>query len=206
MSIELILGGIGTVLGIANFVYWAWWSKRDKVGVVYPYVSAEFLSKGHLVNFPLFGNIRLKRDVILIDAGCELFLKNGVQGLEIKDVEVRLDKKTCEKLSRYFEARRHSRFDLWQIDYYDRVKATQPWILSPKKTIRFQGKIPIDCTDEYEKKHGKLKGSSIQEFIQPFLDRLETEYQICWTRYDGKRLCWIFPDKWWRNLGKKLWG
>ncbi len=46
MSVELILGGIGTTLGIANFVYWAWLARRERVVIVNPQVYAYFLSKG----------------------------------------------------------------------------------------------------------------------------------------------------------------
>ncbi len=205
MSIELILVGIGILLGIANLVYWVWLAKREKVAIVNPDVYAEFLPKGYRERFPL-GVITLARAVISIDASCELVLKAGEKELEVKGVEVILDKKTCESLGRYFEAPRHSRLYLWQVDDYDKRIFPPPRSLALKKAVRFQNKIPIDCTDEFEEEYEEIESGSYPEFIQPLLDELETKYQICWTRYDGKELHWRFPQKWWRNLGKRLWG
>ena len=202
MSIELILGGVGTALGIANFVYWSWWAKRDKVEVVAPAVYADFLPRGAQENFPL-GDVTLACAVIAVEASCELVLKSGDQELEVKSVEVFLDKKTCNKLSKYFESNRRSRFCLYPVD--DNNKKI-PMLLTPKRSVIFQNKIPIDCTDEFEKEFGNLDFHPCQNMLQPMVDELESKYGICWTRYDDKKVCWRFPNRWWRNLGKKLWG
>lgn len=34
MSFEMILGVVGTSLGVLNFVYYAWWARRQKIIVM----------------------------------------------------------------------------------------------------------------------------------------------------------------------------
>ena len=206
MTVELILGGVGTFLGIANFIYWVWWARREKVAVVYPEVYAEFLPKGTRETTYGGGIVTLSNDVLAIEVKCELVLTSREKGLEVKEVEAILDNKACKNLKKYFRFPLLNRLQLSHINAYEGKPIPQPILLEPKKAVRFKRKIPLNCTDEFEKEHKKTEGSSYPEFIQPFLDELETEYQICWTRYDGKRSCWKFPEKWWRNLGKKIWG
>ncbi|MBA7682010.1 hypothetical protein ES703_90356 [subsurface metagenome] len=206
MSIELILGGIGTFLGVANLVYWAWWSKRDKVEVVYPAVYAEFLPKGTRVDRPDEFKTFLNYAELSIEVSCELVLTRGEKKLEVKEVEVILDKKTYKSLKKYFQLPFRNRLTLYHVSAYGEKSIPQPIVLEPKITVQFKRALPFNCTDEFEKEYKKMEDGSYPDFIQSLLDELETKYQICWTRYDDKRLCWRFPQKWWQNLGKKLWG
>ena len=207
MSIELILGGIGTLLGVANFAYWAWWAKRDKIAIVNSEVYPEFLHTGSWIDNPDGARIFLHNYAELsMEVSCELVLTCGEKELEVREVEVVLDKKVCESLIRYFFIPRRNRLQLRYINVYEENPVPQPILLVPKKAVRFKREIRLNCTDEFAKDYEKLEGGFCPEFIKALLDELEIKYQICWERYDGKRLCWRFPDRWWRNLGKKLWG
>ena len=205
MSVELILGGAGTLLGLANFIYWAWWSKRDKVAVVNSEVYPEFLPKDTWTNRPDGFKVFLNYAELSVEVSCELVLTRG-EKLEVKEVEVILDKKTCESLKRYFRFPLRNRLQLYHVNACEGEPLLQAIALEAKKALPFKRIIPINCTDEFEKECEKMEGGSCPEFIQPLLDELATKYQIYWTRYDRRRFCWRFPNRWWRNLGKKLWG
>ena len=211
MDIQIIALWIGLfitfVLGLVNFLWGpAILAHRDKVVVVNSEVYPEFLPKGTRERTRGGGIVTLACAVLSIEAGCELVLTSGEKELEVKEVEVLLNKKACESLGRYFRFPLRNRFQLEQVADYEEEILLPPILLVPKKTVRFKRKMPLNCTDEFEKEHEKMESGSYPEFIQPLLDELETKYQIYWTRYDDKRLCWRFPQKWWRNLGKRLWG
>jgi hypothetical protein len=170
---------------------------------VYP----EFLPKGTRIDRPSGESIVLRNYAeLLIEASCELVLARGDKDLEVKEVEVILNKKTCENLRRYFFIPSHNRLGLRLINIYEDEPSLQPILLEPKRTIQFKREIYLDCSDDFKKEYEKMENGSRPEPIQSLLDELENKYKICWTRYDGKRVCWKFPDKWYRNLGKKLWG
>ncbi len=180
-------------------------SRREKVAIVNPEVYAEFVLKG--TRETTYGGIlTVKNYIVSIEARCELVLTNGGKGVEVKEVEVILDKKACKSLRGYFHIPLRNRLQLSHINAYEGKPLPQPIVLESKKTVRFKRKIPLNCTDKFEKEYGKMESGSYPEFIQPLLDKLEAKYHICWTRYDGKKLCWTFPQKWCRNLGKRLWG
>ena len=206
MSVELILGGVGTFLGIANFIYWVWWSKREKVAVANSDVYPEFLPKGAHEVTPYGGEpITLVNHSLSIWVGCELILINREQEIEIKDVQIKFDKVNSEKVREYFRLPRQNRFFLYYTEPATN-KRVPGAIIQPKKAVPFGVQRLFECTDKFEEEYGKLDSGSYPELIQPLLDKLQTKYQICWTRYDGKTLCWVFPQRWWRNLGKRLWG
>jgi len=200
--------GVTFLLGLFNlFLGGGILRRREKVIVRNSEVCAEFLRKGTREMF--YGHITrniitLACDVISIDASCDLVLTGGEQELEVKEVEVILDKKARKSLERYFRIR--NSIELQQVDYYEGKPLSPPILLVPRKTARFRNKVPFDCTNEFEKEYEKMESGSYPEFVQPLLDKLETKYQICWTRYDYRRLCWRFPQKWWRNPGKRVWG
>ena len=211
MDIQIIALWIGLfitfVLGLINFLWGpAILARRDKVAVVNSEVYPEFLRKGTRERTHGGDIITLVCDVLSIEVTCELVLTRGEKELEVKEVEVILDKRACEGLRRYFCFPLRNRLSLQQVDDYGEELLLPPILLAPKKTVRFKRRIPLDCTDEFEKEYEKMESGSYPGFIRLLLDELETKYQICWTRYDGKRLCWKFPQKWWRNLGKRLWG
>lgn len=202
---SVILGAgvvISLILGLINLS-----SRKEKVAVINPIVYAEFIPKGSWVEAPDGSKLRIPNHAELdLEASCELVLKHGERDIEVKDVRILLDKKTCEKLKRYFFLPRHNWLTLYctRIDKDD--TASQPMILEMKRTLRFGRKLPLNCLDEFMKELIKKPDGYRPEYIQPLLDDTEEKYTICWTRYDDKTFCWRFPDKWWRNLGKKLWG
>jgi hypothetical protein len=209
MDIQIIGLWVGLaitfLLGLINFLWGgAILARREKVAIVNPEVDAGFLNKGTRQT-TYAGILTLSEHIVSIEARCELLLTSGEKE-EVKEVEVILNEKACKSLRRYFHIPLRNRFQLTHINAYEGKPLPQPVVLELKKTVQFRREIPLNCTDTFKTEYGKMESGSYPEFIQPFLDRLETEYQICWTRYDGKRLCWNFPNKWWRNLGKKLWG
>jgi len=191
------------VLGLINFLWGpAILARKEKVAVVNSEVYPQFLPKGSRIDRRDGTSIFLHNHAELsMEVNCELVLTCGEKEL-VREVQVLLDKRTCESLKRYFHLPLRNRLHLEQINAY----AEQPISLVPKKAVRFKSEIYLNCTDEFAKDYEKMEGSFCPEFIQPLLDELETRYQICWTRYDGRRLCWKFPQRWWRNLGKRLWG
>jgi hypothetical protein len=197
------------VLGLINFLWGpAILARRDKVAIVNPIFHVFFLSKD--TRQRTSENIialQCECDALSIEVSCELVLTQGERKLEIKEVEVILDEKACKGLERYFHLPYSNRLNLAQTADDEKVQSPfTPSLLSTKQAVLFKGEASFDCTDEFERARDKIGVDSYPEFIQPLLDELKTKYQIRWTRYDGKRLCWRFPDKWWRNLGKKLWG
>jgi hypothetical protein len=206
MSTEMILGVIGTLLGIANFVYWAWWAKRERVVVANSDVLPEFLPKGAHEVTPWGGEpVTLIKHSLSIWVYCELILINGEHEVEIRDVQIRFDKVNSEKAREYFRLPSLNGFLLYHVEPNTNKRVSRAMI-QPKKAVPFEVPRLFECTDKFEEEYEKLDSGSCPEFIQTLLDKLETKYQICLTRYDGKKLCWRFPDKWYRNLGKKLWG
>ncbi len=206
MSTEMILGAIGTLLGVANFVYWAWLSKREKVAVVIHPGYVGFVHKGEEAIGPGQKLTTVNKHSLHIYVSCALVLTSGETELEVMEVEIQLHKETCEELRKYFQIPTHNRFYLYKYELDSNGYRNLGTVLQPKKPVDFTEDRLFECTAEFEEEYDKIKNGSHPEFIQPLLDELETKYQICWTRYDGKELCWKFPKKWWRNLGKRLWG
>jgi len=217
MSIEMILGGIGTFLGVANLIYWAWWAKRDKVAVVMHESYANFVPKGREEIGPGDKLIAVDNHSLHIHFSCALVLTSGERELEVMGVETRLHKETCEELKKYFQLPVLNRFRLYR--YAAEPKDREPGaILQPKKPVDFTEDRLFECTDEFEERCNKSgfdlypetddygEYSVPPDFIKPLLEQLSHKFELCWERYDGKELCWRFPQKWWRNLGKKLWG
>ena len=197
------------VLGLVNLLWGpAILTRREKVAIVDHHVYAEFLPKGTWLDRPGGESIFLNYPELSIEASCGLVLTSEDKKLRIREAEVMLDKKAFTSLRRYFQLLFRNRLQLYHANTYEEELSPQPISLElePQKTMWFRRTISINCTDEFGKEYGKMEGGSYLEFVQPLLDELETKYQICWTRYDGKVLCWKFPERWWRNLGKKLWG
>ena len=192
----------GPVLAVVvSFVLYIW-SRREKVVVVNSEVYAEFLPKGTRVDTKLgMGPLLLKHPALSIETKCDLVLTSGQQETEVKSIEIRLDKKTSKKLKTYFRLPPRNRLDLFESN-----SNSPKGLLQPRKAMQFGAERLFDCTEEFKEEQEKIGSDSHPDFIQPLLDELETKYHICWTRYDGKKLCWKFPEKWWGNLGKKLWG
>lgn len=203
MSIEIILGGIGTALGIANFFYWAWWAKRDKVAVAIHESWANFVPKGDEEIGPGGKLIILNNHFLHIYVSCTLVLTSGEKEIEVRGVEIKLDKVTCEKLKRYFRLPNGNGFPLHKYAPDPRNGELEA-VLQPKKSVDFTEDRLFECTDKFKEEYEKLGSGSSPQFIEPLLEQLGHKYQICWTRYDGKVLCWKFPQTWWRNLGKRL--
>jgi len=206
MDTATIVLGIGVlislVLGLINFLWGpAILARREKVTVVNSEVYPEFLSKGARVDTRLgMGPLFIKNPALSIEASCELVLTRGQKEIEVKEVELKFDRVTSDKLKAYFQIPHQNRI-------YLLGEPTKVNVLLPvKKSVQFSAERLFDCTEEFQTQYDKMGSGSYPEFIQPLLDKLETKYQICWTRYDGQRVCWKFPQKWWRNLGKRLWG
>jgi hypothetical protein len=213
MDMQIILLWIGLsitlALGLINFLWGpAILTRREKVAIVNPEVHTVFTPKNvrQKISEDIIA-LQYACDTVTIEASCELVLIQGEEKLEVKAVELIPDGKTLKDLESYLQLSDPDSLRLKQItDNEEEKMLVAPILLSTKQPLRFQGEIYLDCTDEFEKARDKIGLASYPKFIQGILDEVKAKYQICWTRYDGKRLCWRFPDKWWRNLGKKLWG
>ncbi len=227
MSVELILGGIGTVLGTANFVYWAWLARRERVVIVNPEVYTYFLPKGVKRMLEDKKPDGIHNHALQIEVVCTLALTNGEKEIEVSEVDFKLEKNVYNRLKEYFLTpfqRQHGPASSYVLSFHLPTYAINEddrhilSVLKPKTSVDFRGVNFLESTEKFDKDYEKLgiapyaDGSEPEEFIEspvfvePILEELHTNYQICWTRYDGKELCWRFPNRWWRNLGKKLWG
>jgi len=214
MSIELILGGIGTALGIANFVYWAWWSKRERIKVFNAVFCVWFIHKG-AGRANVEGKwTELTKHSLMLAVDCELVITRGDK-MEIRGVYLEIDKQPHEILNKYFEIP----FARLSLETSDLNKQAGTVTLHPKKSIFFTREIICtgrDVLDELCDKENYPEQPEEDDthqyyykppdFLKQVLDKTSTNYKIIYYRYDDKMVSWRFPDKWWRNLGKKLWG
>jgi hypothetical protein len=213
MDVQIILLWIGLsitfALGLINFLWGpAILTRREKVAIVNPEVYTFFVPKD-MRQKASEGIIALQYecDAVQVEVSCELVLIQGEGKLEVKAVELMLDEQVLKGLENYLHPPDPDSLRLNQItDNEAEEILVTPILLSTKQSLRFHGGLYLDCTDGFEKARDKIGLDSYPKFIQGILDKVRSEYQICWTRYDGKRICWRFPDRWWRNLGKKIWG
>ncbi len=212
MTIELILGAIGTFLGAANLIYWAWWARRERIKVVNLSHCVWFFPKGtEDINYKN-QRIVLKEHSLKLIADCNLVMTGGDKEIEIKGVYFEIDKKPYEILNQYFNILTPRMILPYNLDEpYKNI------ILHPKKSITlgkeqlFTGKGVLDelCAKEnYPEKPEKddIYYYKPPDFLKHTLDETRANYKIIFYRYDDKIISWRFPDKWWRNLGKNLWG
>ena len=193
------------VSGLAGLIFWL--ARRDRVAVVDHEVYPEFLPKGAREEMKGFGqSVTLSCHTLAIEARCDLVLTSGPKELEVAGVKVILDKAACERLRKHF----HPPFSNWiRLPNEDPVTGQPPTctgILKLKKREHFEHKVWQDCTDDFERIYEEVGNGPLPSSIKPLMATLEEKYQIWWTRYDDKQLCWRFPDRWYRNLGKKIWG
>jgi hypothetical protein len=212
MSVELILGGVGTFLGIANFIYWVWWSKRERIKVFNTLCCVWFMHKG-AGRANVEGKwIELKKHSLMFVGECSLAMTQDDKEIEITGVFLDIGKQHYEILNQYFDIPTH-RLHLVS-DFNEPYKNL---ILHPKKSIYlgreqiYTGKDVLDelCGKENypeQPEEDDLHYYKPPDFLKHTLDETSANYKISYYRYDGKMVSWRFPDKWYRNLGKKLWG
>ncbi len=140
MDIQIIALWIGLfitfVLSLINFLWGpAILARRDKVAVVNSEVYPEFLRKGTKERTRGGDVITLVCDVLSVEVTCELVLTHGKQELEVKEVEAILDKKTCQRLRRYFHLPLRNSLQLEQVLF-------APILLAPKKQCDLLQKYP----------------------------------------------------------------
>ena len=89
---------------------------------------------------------------------------------------------------------------------YAESENTVSVVLTSKKPVRFAAERLFECTDEFINKYGNKGQVECPKDIENLIHELENGYIFNYIRYDGKILSWHFPDKWYHNLGKKIWG
>lgn len=181
MSSELILGAVGTVLGVFNFFYWAWWAKRDKVTIVLHDCFANFVPRGkEETAFPG----KAKNHSLHIYISCALVLTSGEKEIEAMGVGIRLHKETCEELKKYFCLPRGNTFRL--NTYAPGLEGYREagTVLQPKKPVDFTQDRLFECTDKFEERCNKSGFDLYPEtddygeytvppdFIKPLLEQL----------------------------------
>jgi hypothetical protein len=187
MSIELVLGSIGTFMGVLNFIYWAWWARRERVTLVDAEVRLLFVPLDAMDTIINMETVRLENHSLKVSMSCSLALTNGDHEIEVSKLHFELDRLLHSRLMEYFRLPQINEFTLTTIG--DSVS------LQPRKSVFFRRQYLFECRDEY-----KNRGADIESLLA----KLNWEYKICWTRYDGRQYCWNLPQRWWRNLGKKL--
>jgi len=204
MSIELILGGVGTFLGLANFIYWAWWSKREKVAVISASVYAFLETKNDMQRLNAAVS-SAKTYTLRLSAGCDLVLVKGEQEIKILGVNIRFNEKLYNKLATYFELPIVNLLPL--LTYNSEGYSESARLLRPKVPVSFNNWVSFEARSNFEEEQGKRGDEYADVSIDSLLRQFKRgEYELYLIRYDGKVLRWKFPDKWWRNLGKKIWG
>ena len=205
MSVELILGGVGTFLGVANFVYWVWWAKREKITILEHRVYTRILTpdEGEL---SLSGEITKNDRVSLsITVSCLIMLLKG-QNTEIRDVNVRFNEYAFTELSEYFQMPLSNRINLNTEESYKEGNTFAPISLQSRKSVYLVNKLHCASTPKFGVAYAQDDVTQAILHIRLLLKRLESNYNVSWVRYNGRIMCWRLPDKWWCNLGKKLWG
>ena len=212
MSVELILGGAGTLLGVANFIYWAWWSKREKIKLVNPAFCVWFMHRGAGKVSVGDKNVELENHSLMLAADCNIVMTSGDKEMEIKGVYLDIEEQPYEMLNQYFVVPRRLCLESGTWDEPIRTE-----ILYPKKSIFLTNERIFPAREVFEDLCNEEKYPEQPErdddyyyrppdFLKRVLDKAHSNYKICFYRYDDKMISWRFPNKWWRNLGKKLWG
>ena len=213
MSVELILGGAGTLLGLANFIYWAWWSKRERIKLVNPVCCVWFMHKGKGKVNVRDKYIELKNHALEFLVDCNMVMTRGDKEIEVKGAYFDIGKKPNEILKNYFSIARSLPLESGTWD-----EPIENVVLYPKKSVTFSkehlflGKDSLDepCKEEnYPELPEDDDGKHLYkppDFLKHVLDDIDDNYTIRFYRYDDKMISWRFPDKWWRNLEKKLLG
>ena len=226
MDIQIIALWVGFaitfLLGLINFLWGpAILARREKVAIVNPEVYIYFLPKGVRSVGDFKKPTGIKNHALQIIVVCTLVLTSGEKEIGADSVYFNLNNTVYKRLKEYFRPlyaapsyRLSFPLSTWAPEIEDREPMA---VLQRKKPTQFVGERFVPSTDKFDEKYENLgiqpypEGSQPEEFIEapdfakPIVDELWTKYEISWTRYDGKEICWRFPDKWWRNLGKKLW-
>ena len=208
----------GPVLAVViSFVLYIW-SRREKVAIVIHDSYATFALKGTKEIGPGQKLITVNNHSLHIYVSCALVLTSGEKEIEVMGVEIKLHKETCEELKKYFLVPHGNRFSIYKYETGPEGYKELGAILQPKKPVDFTEDRLFECTDNFEERCENEGFDFYSEtddygeygippdFIKPLLEQLRYKYQICWTRYDGETICWGFPQRWWRNLGRRLWG
>ena len=213
---------ISLVLGVINLL-----ARREKVAIVNPEVYIYFLPKGVQRVLEDKKPDGIHNHALQIEVVCTLALTSGEREIEVNEVDIKLEKNVYNRLKEYFLTpfqRQHGSAPSYVLSFHLPTYAINEddrhllSVLKPKTIVDFRGVNFLESTEKFDKDYEKLGIAPYPdgfepeeliespEFVKPILKELRTNYQICWTRYDGKRVCWRFPNRWWRNLGKKLWG
>jgi hypothetical protein len=132
-------------------------------------------------------------------------LIRGDKELEVKKVEILFDEEAFNKVRNFFDTPQRM-FDLHTEDFFTSGDLTECPLI-PKKSVFFYREFHTIGNQHFIEKYGNVEtNDEISSSIKSLNYELLRKYGINWTRYDGEKLCWKFPDTWWRNLGKKLWG
>ncbi len=207
------------VLGLINFLWGpAILARREKVAVVLHESYANFVPKGKEEIGPGDKLTTVKNHSLHIHISCALVLTRGEKEIEVMGVGIKLHKETCEELKKYFRLPPGNRFSIYKYETGPEGYKELGAILQPKKPVDFTEDRLFECTDKLEERCKKSGFNLYPEtddwgeyteppdFIKPLLEKLRHRFELCWERYDNKELCWRFPERWWRNLGKRLWG
>jgi hypothetical protein len=201
--LETIILGAGVVisliLGVINLL-----ARREKISVLEHNIHTNILAPSeHFLS--LSGQMISSGKITLsITISCTIILLKG-QDTEIRDAVVSFNEDVYSQLGIYFKMPLLNRISLNIEESYTRDSTFEPILLQSRKSVFLVNKLQITSMPSFEKAYAENDTTQIMMKIRTLLQRLSSKYKISWVRYDGKAICWKFPDRWWRNLGKKLW-
>jgi hypothetical protein len=201
--LETIILGAGVVisliLGVINLL-----ARREKISVLEHNIHTNILAPSeHFLS--LSGQMISSGKITLsITISCTIILLKG-QDTEIRDAVVSFNEDVYSQLGIYFKMPLLNRISLNIEESYTRDSTFEPILLQSRKSVFLVNKLQITSMPSFEKAYAENDTTQIMMKIRTLLQRLSSKYKISWVRYDGKAICWKFPERWWRNLGKKLW-
>ena len=210
MSIELILGGIGSGLGGLNFLYWAWWARRDIVRIQNQRLEINAVEEDRPEPPRYLPNPELDR--VFINAEFELVRSHGVKECFVRFAWLELSKTLCDSLNQYFEMPTDGRIQLFVISRTDaevtkpfrELKIGQPeffYILLScprKQTVRDLEKGIREASSLEERQEKTQQITRVRDMVE----RLSTKYKLGWTATTNDKIIhWHrFPKRRWHRL------
>ena len=164
MSVEMILGGIGTALGVANFVYWAWLARRERVVIIHPEVYTYFMPKGVQRVLEDKKPDSIHNHALQIEVVCTLAMTNGDREIEVNEVDFKLEKNVYNRLKEYFLTpfqRQHGPAPSYVLSFHLPTYAINEddrhllSVLKPKTSVDFRGVNFLESTEKFDKLKSK---------------------------------------------------
>jgi len=199
----IVIGGLGFALGVCNFVYWGWWTRREMVKVREQKVEVSLVREN--TSAPPY-YIETKR--IFLRATFKLVRSGGEDDLYLESAYLTLDKALCQELDQYFDMPHEGKI-YWNGEYRGIEGGWDRWLrkrepvpvvisdtCSPKEALSNLEKELHCARTEEQLKHKQTMLGDIKGKVK----KLDAKYKICWIDSQGKQWPYRFPRKWWHKF------